>query len=225
LYLIIQSTNLNHFPMVKFQKGKGGADVNYLLWGIFGYFIGAIPFSFILPKLKGIDVRKVGSGNVGGTNALRAAGPLIGGLSMLLDTLKSFFPVFIGYQITQNPKIAAAVAFGAILGHSFPIYLKFKGGKGVATTLGAMFALCWQCSIFFLAIWFFVVTVTQYVSLASLVALFSATVFAFWFKGSIIGIPFLILSTFSLLRHRSNVERLINKTERKTDIWGFIKRS
>ena len=199
--------------------------MSYLWWGLFGYFIGAIPFSYILPKLKGVDVRKVGSGNVGGTNALRAAGPLIGGLSMLLDALKSFLPVFISYHITQDPKIAAAVAFGAVIGHSFPIYLKFKGGKGVATTLGAMFALCWQCSILFLAVWFFIVTITQYVSLASIVALFSATALAFWLKGQVIGIPLLILSTFSLLRHRSNMERLINKTERKTNIWKYIKRS
>ncbi len=201
-----------------------GAYSSYILWGLAGYFIGAIPFSYILPKLKGVDVRKVGSGNVGGTNALRAAGPLIGGLSMLLDTLKALLPVLAAYQITGDVKIAVATALGAILGHDFPIYLGFRGGKGVATTLGAMFALCWQCALFFLAVWFLIVTLTQYVSLASIVSLYVASAFAYWLKGEVLGMPFLIFATLALLRHRSNVERLIKGVERKTNIWGYIKR-
>ncbi len=198
--------------------------MSYFWWGILGYFIGAIPFSYILPKLKGVDVRKVGSGNVGGTNALRAAGPLIGGLCMLLDTLKSFFPVFISLSITGDVKIASATAFGAIIGHSFPVYLKFKGGKGVATTLGAMFAISWQCALIFLSVWFLVVTLTKYVSLASIIGLYSASVAALFIYSELIGIPFLIFATFSLLRHRSNVQRLIKGEERKTNIWGYLKR-
>ncbi len=210
--------------MVEFSRSGRWVVLNYLMWGALGYFIGAIPFSYILPKLKGVDVRKVGSGNVGGTNALRAAGPLLGGLSMLFDTLKSFIPVLVSYSVTSDIKIAAATALGAIIGHSFPVYLKFKGGKGVATTLGATFALCWPCALFFLGIWFLIVTLTQYVSLASIVGLYSATAFAFAFKGSSLGIPLLIFSTISLLRHRENVERLLSGTERKTNIWGYIKK-
>ena len=197
--------------------------MDYIYWGILGYLIGAIPFSYILPKLKGVDVRKVGSGNVGGTNALRAAGPLIGGLSMLLDTLKAFFPVLISYQMTSDVKIAVATAIGAVIGHDFPVYLKFRGGKGVATTLGAMFALCWQCALFFLAIWFTIVTFTKYVSLASLVGLYSAAVFAYLVKPEF-GVPLLILATLALARHRSNVERLLRGEERRTDIWSYVKR-
>ncbi len=196
----------------------------YLLWGLLGYFIGAIPFSYIFPRLKGVDVRKVGSGNVGGTNALRAAGPLYGGLAMLFDTLKSFIPVIVAFSVSHDVKIASATALGAIIGHSFPVYLKFKGGKAVATTLGAMFALCWQCALFFLAVWFAIVTFTQYVSLASIIGLYSAAIFAFFFKGEDLGVALLIFSTISLLRHRSNVQRLLSGTERKTNIWGYIKR-
>jgi glycerol-3-phosphate acyltransferase PlsY len=203
---------------------EGGENVEHLIWGIVGYFIGAIPFSYILPKIKGVDVRKVGSGNVGGTNALRAAGPLIGGLSMLLDTLKAFFPVLVAYQITGDVKVAVATAIGAVLGHNFPIYLKFRGGKGVATTLGTMFALCWQCALFFLGVWFLVVTLTQYVSLASLIGLYSAAIFAYLWEGEVLGVPILIFATLALLRHRSNVERLMKGNERKTNIWGYIKK-
>ncbi len=209
--------------MVKSPR-KGGARVIYLVWGLLGYFIGAIPFSYILPKLKGIDVRKIGSGNVGGTNALRAAGPLFGGLSMLLDTLKSLLPTLVAYQVTGDIKITVATAMGTIIGHDFPIYLKFKGGKGVATTLGAMFVICWQCSLIFLGVWFLIVTFTQYVSLASLVGLFLAAIFGYVIKGEIVGVPLLIFATLALLRHRSNVERLIKGTERKTNIWSYVKR-
>ena len=197
--------------------------MDFLYWGLFGYFIGAIPFSYILPKLKGVDVRSVGSGNVGGTNALRAAGPLIGGLSMLFDTLKAFFPVLVSYQITSDVKIAVATAIGAVIGHDFPVYLKFRGGKGVATTLGAMFALCWQCALFFLAIWFTIVTFTKYVSLASLVGLYSAAIFAYIVNPDL-AVPLLILATLALARHRSNVERLIKGVERRTDIWSYVRK-
>ncbi len=209
--------------MVKSLR-KGGARVSYLIWGLLGYFIGAIPFSYILPKLKGVDVRRVGSGNVGGTNALRAAGPLIGGLSMLLDTLKSLVPTLIAYQVTGDVKVTVATAFGAILGHDFPVYLGFKGGKGVATTLGAMFVICWQCALVFLGVWFLIVTASKYVSLASIIGLFFAAAFGYLIGGEIIGVPLVIFATLALLRHRSNVERLINGTERKTDIWSYVKR-
>ena len=142
-----------------------------MYYAILGYLLGAIPFSYILPKLKGIDVRKIGSGNVGGTNALRAAGPVIGGLSMLLDVLKAFIPVLVVYRLTGDIKMASATALGSVFGHDFSVYLKFRGGKGVATTLGTMFVLCWQCAVIFLVVWFLIVTLTQYVSLASIVSL------------------------------------------------------
>ncbi len=198
--------------------------MNYIVYAALGYFIGAIPFSYIFPKLKGVDVRKVGSGNVGGTNALRAVGPLLGGLSMLFDILKAFIPVLVVYKITGDPKMASATALGCVFGHDFPIYLKFKGGKGVATTLGTMLALCWQCSVVFLAIWFFIVTLTKYVSLASIVSLYIASAFALVFHGETIGIPLIIMATLSLLRHTSNIQRLMKGQERKTDIWGYLKR-
>ena len=198
--------------------------MDYLYYSILGYLLGAIPFSYILPKLKGIDVRKIGSGNVGGTNALRAAGPVIGGLSMLLDVLKAFIPVLVVYRLTGDVKMASATALGSVFGHDFPVYLKFRGGKGVATTLGTMFALCWQCALVFLAVWFLIVTLTQYVSLASIVSLYVASIVAFPLKGELVGIPLLILATLSLLRHSSNVQRLMRGEERKTDIWGYIRR-
>jgi len=137
--------------------------------------------------------------------------------------LKALFPVLLA-SWNGDEKVAVAAAIGAIVGHDFPVYLGFRGGKGVATTLGAMFALCWQCAIFFLAVWFSIVSATKYVSLASLVGLYSAALFSLLVKPTLF-IPLLIFSTIALARHRSNVERLLKGKERKTDIWGYVKRS
>jgi len=197
--------------------------MEWILFPLVGYLVGSIPFSYLLPKFKGVDVRRVGSGNIGGTNALRAAGPLIGWICMVLDGLKSFIPTLTVLLATGNMKLAAAVAIASVIGHDFPIYMKFKGGKGVASTVGVIFAVFWPAGFFFLGVWFLIVLLTKIVSLASLVGVFASGVFAL-LKGQDVALLILILATLAFLRHSENVERLIKGQERKTDVLGFLKR-
>ncbi|MBO8161406.1 MAG: glycerol-3-phosphate acyltransferase [Thermosipho sp. (in: Bacteria)] len=189
---------------------------------LLGYFIGAIPFSFIVAKLKGIDLRKIGSGNVGGTNVLRNAGALYGGIAFFLDIFKGVIVVLLVKKYGINAQLLAG-SF-AVFGHCYPICLKFKGGKGVATTLGMFFGIYPYAALVFLAIWIFVVGITKYVSLASIIGLLSASVFTL-LMGKSYWMIFLALSLFSILRHESNIRRLISGNERKTDVIAiFFKR-
>ncbi|MDK2886890.1 MAG: acyl phosphate:glycerol-3-phosphate acyltransferase [Thermosipho sp. (in: thermotogales)] len=182
---------------------------------LIGYFIGAIPFSYIIAKMKGIDIRKIGSGNVGGTNVLRSAGPLYGGLAFLLDISKGLIVVLLTKKFGLDMQLLAG-SF-AVLGHCYPIYLGFKGGKGVATTFGVILGIYPPSGLVFLGIWILVVGITQYVSLASIIGLTSASIFAL-LMGKNYWVIFLALSLFSTYRHKSNIQRLIRGEERKTDV-------
>lgn len=187
------------------------------------YFCGAIPFSFLIPWLNGIDIRKKGSGNVGGTNVLRTLGLKWGILSIILDFSKSFVPVLIGrFIFGLDSWISYLSLILIVLGHDYSIFLKFKGGKGVASTLGGYFALKPLLGLIFLLIWFPVELTTKYVSLASLLGLFISSVLGFFFDFKL-GITFLILSFLSLYKHRENVKRLFSGTENKTDLLKIIK--
>jgi glycerol-3-phosphate acyltransferase PlsY len=186
---------------------------------LIGYFLGAIPFSFLIGKLKGIDIRKVGSGNVGGTNVLRSAGALYGALAFFLDILKGYLAVIFVSSFGINAMLLSG-SF-AVFGHCFPIYLKFKGGKGVATTFGVFLAINpWSGLVFFL-IWLLIVIFTKYVSLGSIVGLLGASIFTF-FIGKDYWVIFLALSLFSMLRHKENIKRLLNGNERKTDVVKYF---
>jgi len=187
----------------------------YLYSILIGYFIGAIPFSFIIAEIKGFDLRKIGSGNIGGTNVLRNAGPLYGGIAFFLDIFKGFLVVFLTRKFGLNAQLLAG-SF-AVFGHCYPVYLKFKGGKGVATTLGVLLGIYPLSGLVFLGVWILIVGITQYVSLASMVGLITASIFTL-IMGKDYWIIFLALSLFSVLRHKSNIQRLINGNERKTDV-------
>lgn len=198
--------------------------MEHFLVALICYLCGAIPFSYLLPKLKKVDVRKIGSGNVGGTNALRAAGPVIGFSCMVLDALKTFIPVLIFAQIYQYDKMFIGIAaISAVLGHDFPVFLKFKGGKGVASTCGVFFALCPVCGFTFLGSWISLTILTKYVSVASIVSLFLASLVAVFFNRDIAAL-FFLLATLSTLRHSDNIERLMRGTERKTDLIAMVKK-
>ncbi|RAO99781.1 hypothetical protein PW5551_01765 [Petrotoga sp. 9PW.55.5.1] len=188
------------------------------------YLFGSIPFSFLIPWSKGIDIRKKGSGNVGGTNVLRTLGPKWGALSIALDFLKAFVPVLITRSLfgvdLWVPLLAVLLV---VLGHDYSIFLKFKGGKGVASTLGGFFALTPILGLIFLLIWFPIELTTKYVSLASLSGLFFVAIFSY-FVDPKIGFIYSILFLMSLFKHRSNVKRLLSKTENKTDIVAMLKR-
>lgn len=191
---------------------------------IISYLCGSLPFSFIVPWLKGVDIRKVGSGNIGGTNVLRALGPKYGAICISLDFLKSFVPVFVARMIFGiNSWIPYLCLIFAVLGHNYSIFLKFKGGKGVSSTLGGYFALRPLLGIIFLIVWFPVELATKYVSLASLLGMLISAIMGFFIDVKA-GITFLILFLFSAYKHRTNIKRLIEGTENKTDFLSLIKK-
>lgn len=200
--------------------------MSYFLVGLICYLCGSIPFSYLLPKLKRVDVRSVGSGNVGGTNALRAAGPVIGVTSMILDAVKSFVPILVISKIFNQDLYHVGIAtICAVFGHDFPVFLKFKGGKGVASTTGAFFALVPLSGFVFLASWLSIILWTKYVSLGSIIGMYTAALVSYFFNKDF-AVLFLLLATLSTLRHADNIERLINHSERKTDLIAmFRKRS
>lgn len=182
---------------------------------ILSYMLGSIPFSLIITKVKGIDLRKVGSGNVGATNVLRTGNKCLAVLALLLDSLKGFIAVYITQQFFSNDGLYIHLsAILAVLGHMFPIWLKFKGGKGVATTLGALMALDINTALIFIFTWVAVFFVFRYSSLASLSATAVITVISFFFQRDL----FLMLLTVKILislKHYKNITHLIKGKEYK----------
>ncbi|ABX32310.1 protein of unknown function DUF205 [Petrotoga mobilis SJ95] len=191
---------------------------------IISYLCGSIPFSFLIPWSKGIDIRKTGSGNVGGTNVLRALGPKWGLLSITLDFLKAFIPILIIRLIfgvdSWVPYLSLIVL---VLGHDYPIFLKFEGGKGVASTLGGYFALSPMLGVIFLLVWISVVLLTKYVSVSSLLGLLVTAILSYFWNLKL-GITYTLLFFLSLYRHRSNIKRLLSNSENKADIIKILKK-
>ena len=185
------------------------------LYIVFTYLLASIPFGLIFTwLLKGIDVRKVGSGNIGATNVFRAAGPLAAFLTALFDISKSFFPVLIAKKYFALD-FASVVALSAVMGHCFSIYLKFKGGKGVATALGAFFALTWKGGIIFFGTWLLVVLTSGFVSLASITASLILPIYFILYHYLTPFISGLTITLIVITKHSSNIKRLINKEEPK----------
>ncbi len=192
-------------------------------WVILSYLVGSIPFSYIIPSLRGVDVRKIGSGNVGGTNAIRAAGPVMGIISMTLDVLKSFSMILLARFFGFDLLWIYASGISAVIGHDYPVYMKFKGGKGVASTLGFILAINPFIGLEFVGIWLLFVLTTEYVSLASMVGLAAGAATAFatgmWYFGIVLS----LLTILSVYRHHENISRLIKKKENKMSIKNLIK--
>ena len=195
---------------------------NIILIVIF-YLIGSLPFAFILTKLSGLgDIRNIGSGNVGATNVLRTGNKLIAFLVLCLDIFKGFVPFlileFYFNDISLLNKII--ICHFAVIGHIFPIWLKFKGGKGVATYIGFLLGINPYISISFLIVWFIVAIITRYSSLSSLIAIFVAPLFFIFINFNFyIVIFFIYLSMIIYLKHSENLKRLLNKTESKIKLF------
>ena len=183
----------------------------------FSFFLGSIPFGYLLGKLKGVDIRKHGSGNVGATNVARVLGKKYGVAVYILDFLKGFIPTFVAVKLygMENPTVAA-VGLAAILGHMFSPFLGFRGGKGVATASGVLFGLSSIFGFLILALWFAVYKLTSYVSLASITAAFASIYLAGMF-GFPQSVEFLITlsAVLILAKHKSNIERLVEGRELK----------
>jgi glycerol-3-phosphate acyltransferase PlsY len=189
---------------------------------LFGYLCGSIPFGLILTRLAGTgDIRAVGSGNIGATNVLRTGRKGLAAATLIGDALKGTLAVLLVYAYYGaeyrdfGRELALPAAAGAFLGHLFPVWLGFKGGKGVATYIGLLLALAWPAAIAFAVIWVAVAALTRYSSLAALVAS-AASPFAVWLMGERPeAVLFALLTALLWIMHRANIARLVNGTESK----------
>ena len=189
-----------------------------LIVGIISYLMGSIPFGLILIKIfLKKDIREIGSGNIGATNALRTGNNIIGYTTLIFDILKAIIPVI--YVKIYFPELVYVSSLCAFLGHVFPIWLKFKGGKGVATYLGILFALNIYFSLIFIISWFVTFGLSKYSSLASLVASISIPIYLLFSSQFNQVIFFTIMFILIFFTHRENIKRLKNKEETKTKIY------
>jgi acyl phosphate:glycerol-3-phosphate acyltransferase len=192
-------------------SGDGFLVVAFLL----GYLLGSIPFGLILTKLAGTqDLRSIGSGNIGATNVLRTGRKGLAAATLLLDMLKGTAAVVIAGTF-GGPNAAMLAALGAFLGHLFPVWLKFKGGKGVAVYIGVLLGLFWPAALVFCLIWLATAFTSRYSSLAALVASFVTPIFLWWFGHLALASLFAVLTMLLFYMHRENITRLQAGTEGK----------
>ena len=186
--------------------------------GIISYLMGSIPFGLILTKIfLKKDIREIGSGNIGATNALRTGNKLIGYSTLILDVLKAVIPVlYVKINFSDAVYISALCTF---IGHVFPIWLKFKGGKGVATYVGILFSLNIIFGLVFGICWLIIFFISKYSSLASLIGSLSVPVYILIFQGLENVFFYVIMFILIFFTHRENIKRLKNKEETKTKIY------
>ena len=186
----------------------------HLLTAALSYVGGSIPFGLVLTKLAGTgNLRDIGSGNIGATNVLRTGRKSLAVATLLLDATKGAAAVLIAREISLE---AAAIAgLFAVLGHNFPVWLKFKGGKGVATTLGVLLAIAWQIGLLAIATWLLTAAIFRFSSLAALIALLSSPVYAYLLTVEKVFIMTTLLALLGIARHHENIGRLISGKESK----------
>jgi len=184
----------------------------YALALLFGYLCGSIPFGIVFTRLAGMeDVRKIGSGNIGATNVLRTGNKKIAAATLLGDLLKGTIAVIIAAQF--GPDTAVMAGLGAFLGHCYPVWLKFKGGKGVATYIGILLGFTWKVTLIFCGVWLLTALISRYSSLSALIASIAVPA-ALYFMGLAQWFElFTLLSLLLWWRHRENIKRLISGEE------------
>jgi glycerol-3-phosphate acyltransferase PlsY len=188
-----------------------------LLLMIFSFVLGSIPFGIIIAKAKGVDLKKVGSGNIGATNVLRSTGKWPAVFTLLGDILKGSLAVATGKYFGLEPFSIGLMAVSVVLGHNFSLFLGFKGGKGVATSIGVLLIYTPKVAFFTILIWFAVVFFTKYSSLAAIVsfALLPSNIILFDFTDKAKLFTAILIALLILGRHNDNIRRLIKGTERK----------
>ena len=192
--------------------------MDYLIVGIVSYLMGSIPFGLILTKIfLNKDIRDIGSGNIGATNALRTGNKLIGYSTLILDIAKAIIPVI--FVKINYPDLIYIASLCAFLGHVFPIWLKFKGGKGVATYVGILFSINLLLGIIFAASWAIIFLMFRYSSLSSIVSSISIPIYILITDQISNAIFFGIMFILIFFTHRENIKRLKNKEESKTKIY------
>ena len=192
-------------------------NIDILLVFLYSYFLGSIPFGLILTKLfLREDIRKIGSGNIGATNVLRTGKKFLAIMTLLLDIIKGFLTVyFTSVYFSDLVYLAALICF---IGHIYPVWLKFKGGKGVAVYLGILFSLSINLSIIFIVSWLLILFFFKYSSLSSLISTLCIFIYSMIFKSFNESIFFFIIFIIITYTHRENITRLKNKNEIKIKI-------
>jgi glycerol-3-phosphate acyltransferase PlsY len=180
-----------------------------------GYLLGSIPFGLLLTRAAGLgDIRAIGSGNIGATNVLRTGRKELAAATLILDAVKGLAAVLI--CATFGPMAAIAAALGAVLGHMFPVWLRFKGGKGMATALGVMWGLSWPVGAIACAAWLLIAALFRYSSLATLLSIVIGAIAAWFIIGDWrIALAITVLVPLVWLRHHENIARLLKSTESK----------
>jgi glycerol-3-phosphate acyltransferase PlsY len=180
---------------------------------LLGYLLGSIPFGLVLTRLAGTqDLRSVGSGNIGATNVLRTGHRGLAAATLICDMLKGTVAVVVsGYY--GGPDTAMLAALGAFLGHLFPVWLNFRGGKGVAVYIGVLIGLFWPAAVAFCALWIATAATSRYSSLSALVASFITPIFLWWFGHLALASLFAVLTMLLFYMHRENIRRLQAGTE------------
>ena len=185
---------------------------------ISSYLMGSIPFGYILTKIfLKKDIRDIGSGNIGATNVLRTGNKIIGYLTLSLDILKAVIPVL--YIKFNYPELVYVSSLSVFIGHVFPLWLKFKGGKGVATYVGILFSINYILGFVFIVSWLIIFFILRYSSLGSILSSLTIPIFVYFSSSYKNEYFFIIMFVLILFTHRENVKRLINKEESKTKIY------
>ena len=191
----------------------------YIISIIFGYILGSIPFGLVVTRLAGLgDIRKIGSGNIGATNVLRTGRKDLALLTLLFDLGKAALAAILMRTLFHSEAMGFVAGFAAVIGHNFPVWLNFKGGKGVASTFGMMLVLTPAVGICVCLTWLFIAFIFHYSSLSALIALMLAPVYASVYAGKSAVICYTLLWILSLWRHRANIKRLLTGQESKINL-------
>ena len=196
-----------------------GETMGYAIALVFGYLLGSIPFGLLITRAAGLgDVRKIGSGNIGATNVLRTGNKGLAAATLLLDALKGTAAVLVAGHF--SPDFGLAAGFGAFLGHLFPVWLGFKGGKGVATYLGVLLGLAWQGMLVFAVVWLAMAFLFRYSSLSALAAAVIVPIALYFISTPQIAGLFAVMSLIVIIKHHANISRLLAGTEGKIGAKG-----
>jgi acyl phosphate:glycerol-3-phosphate acyltransferase len=186
-----------------------------------GYLLGSIPFGLVLTRMFGAgDLRKIGSGNIGATNVLRTGRKDLAAATLVLDALKATVAYLVAALLFGDEIAGLAGAVGAFLGHLYPVWLKFKGGKGVATFLGGLIGAAWPAAIVFALVWLGVAAATRYSSLSALLASAAAPLSAIWLADARVASVFALLAALLWIRHAENIRRLLTGAESRIGAKG-----
>ena len=192
----------------------------FIIFAVIAYLTGSISTSVLLCKMQGLpDPRTQGSGNAGASNVSRFAPKSLAAAVLMIDMLKGFLPVIVAYYLGMSSSMLPYLVVFAVLGHVFPVFFDFKGGKGVATALGGLFALSFWLGIFVSVVWLIVIWLTSYASLSSLIAFFVAPIIAMIFMAHDYLAPLLFIAFLMIWTHRHNIKRLLSGDESKLDIF------